>query len=345
MSGYNSAAVTLARIARAIAACEGARRRGRETAGAVAASASGLAAEIAAARVATPELRASYGGFVARLESLCGEAQRIENAISAVVVPVRSSETTEPAMAQTASQIDRLASEVAQARQGVADVNGQYASTAIADAALASARLSALGIDAALRAQADSLDRWDSETAASLSTEVRGIIQEVQQLAASHSSSADLSAGSETLGARVAALEDAVESMTTRVEELQQAHERRVYILRGLRDVCSRLGFAEVDGPRYESERADSAIVLVVDTKGRGTIAFKVGMDDQIETDSKMDLRYCASEFGRLSDELIAGYGIQSQFSDVDHDAKPKRRTHDAEDQPEGAPAVQSQEW
>ena len=152
-------------------------------------------------------------------------------------------------------------------------------------------------------------------------------------------------AAAEALGARVVALGAGVQSTTTRVEELQQAHERRLYTLKGLRDVCSRLGFAEVGGPRYESQRGDSAIVLTVDTRSKGRITFKLGIDAQIETDSKMNPKYCASEFGRLSAELMTAYGIQSQFARVEADAKPKRRTYDAEDEPEGAPAAQSQEW
>jgi len=125
------------------------------------------------------------------------------------------------------------------------------------------------------------------------------------------------------------------------VEEQLGLQERRAYTLNGIRDVCSRLGFAEVDGPRYEGgdQAPASALILAVDTKGKGKISFRLGLDQTIETDSAIDHAYCAREFGKMSAELEKAYGVQATFTTVTEDGAPKPKVQDAEDLPSGASA------
>ena len=220
MSGYYSAEYTLARIAKAITACTGAKRRAHDAAVALAASAEALAEEVAAARVSVPELHASYGALAAKLEGLRTDAGRLGEAIALVGVPESAAQTTDAEVAQAASQIERLAAETAPLERLVAETNAEFVSTSIADAALADARRVLFAIDTTLRSHAESFDRWAAEVGTALRGQVDATLQELRQLALAEGAAHDLTAGAKELGERVAAMAATTDQEVARIEAL-----------------------------------------------------------------------------------------------------------------------------
>jgi hypothetical protein len=82
-------------------------------------------------------------------------------------------------------------------------------------------------------------------------------------------------------------------------EDQEDKHQKRLYLLKGLRQVCAEIGFQEVADVRYEREGdRRSSILFTVDTLNRGQIDFTLSLD-QISTFAGIDDNYCFAEFGK----------------------------------------------
>ena len=107
-----------------------------------------------------------------------------------------------------------------------------------------------------------------------------------------------------------------------------------MYVLKALRTVCGDLGFQECGPPAYEDGDRRNGLLIAFDTHGKGIVSFRLTLDAHIETDSGMDHRYCATDFGRLSEALESEFGMQAQFTDLGDDAPPVDRTYRADELP-----------
>jgi len=126
-------------------------------------------------------------------------------------------------------------------------------------------------------------------------------------------------------------LESALSSLATEIgariqfaEEQEAKHQKRLYLLKALRQVCAELGFREVSEPRFEREdERGSRIVFTVDTLDRGQIAFTLSLD-AISSFSEIADEKCFEEFGQLSRYLEEEFGIRTEFKTEDGRPIPK---------------------
>lgn len=103
-------------------------------------------------------------------------------------------------------------------------------------------------------------------------------------------------------------------------------HQRRLYLLKALRQVAADLNFTEIAPPRFEKpgERG-SRIIFSVDTHDRGRIDFHL-MLNGLGSFSEMGDKQCPVEFGTLSEQLQEQFGIQTQFRPVGAESTPELR-------------------
>lgn len=110
------------------------------------------------------------------------------------------------------------------------------------------------------------------------------------------------------------------------VSQREEQHQKRLYILMGLREVCASLGFEEVSGPGYERENDyNSPVIQKFDTLNEGLVTFRLNLNSSIESDSGISLEVCEEEFGKLSDLLTQEYGVETAFKRVGQEDEPKR--------------------
>ncbi|ODS34702.1 MAG: Chromosome partition protein Smc [Candidatus Scalindua rubra] len=106
----------------------------------------------------------------------------------------------------------------------------------------------------------------------------------------------------------------------------EELHQRRLYILKGLREVCASLGFEEVSEPGYEKDGDyNSPVLQTFDTINEGPVTFRLHLHNLIESDSGINLEVCEDEFGKLSELLAHEYGVQTSFKRVGQEERPKR--------------------
>ena len=112
-------------------------------------------------------------------------------------------------------------------------------------------------------------------------------------------------------------LEETAKEMSEKTEwaaEQEDKYQKRLYLLKALRQVCAEMGFEEVTSPRYEREGdRGSRISFAADTLDRGQIAFTLSLDD-ISSVSEIVPGHCFEEFGQLSQYLEDEFGIHTQF-------------------------------
>jgi hypothetical protein len=140
--------------------------------------------------------------------------------------------------------------------------------------------------------------------------------------------------------------EDEINNLAGRLTELakeagkrEEMHQRRLYILKGLREVCASLGFDEIGKPKYEKEGDfNSAVFHTVDTLNEGRVTFKLHLDNKIESDSGISLDACGDEFKKLSDLLKETYGVETAFKRVSGEEGPKKISKTEKPMPQSAP-------
>jgi hypothetical protein len=107
-------------------------------------------------------------------------------------------------------------------------------------------------------------------------------------------------------------------------EANESKYQRRLYVLKALRQVCAEMGFKEVASPQAERPGdRKSRIILKVDTFNRGEVTFYLSLEF-IEADSCISQTHCFEEFGQLSDHLAGTFGVMTKFQMEDGESAPK---------------------
>jgi hypothetical protein len=126
------------------------------------------------------------------------------------------------------------------------------------------------------------------------------------------------------------------------VEQLDEQHRKRLYLLKALRQVCADMGFQEIAPPRFEEEgNCRSRILLTVDTFDRGRIEFKLSLE-QISACSEIASDRCFEEFDLLSQFLDEAFGVQTEFR-MEDGSRPPRLIRKGEAELPDAPSMQAQ--
>jgi chromosome segregation ATPase len=344
MSGYNSEYYRLSRVATAINAATSELRRARDAATVVAATLARLQSELRAASSTAPQLRSTISDIAERADAAVPQLAALASSLRDATVPENGASASESDVATASQKIAGLAASVHGLEAAVHSASSDLSRVMIADAAVADAHTALADLQAALDADSEALSRWEPGEFERIEDRTQGTLADIEGI--DGVSGEALSAETARIVASVAELQAAAKGLSTKVDTLLEAHERRLYTLRGLRDVCRQLGFKEIDGPRYESgdTNPQSPILFKIDTLGRGTVLFKLGMDQKIETDSAIEHGRCATEFAKLSDQLAAAYGVQARFTELQEDGGPIRKERGSRDLPDDAPAVQERQ-
>lgn len=107
-------------------------------------------------------------------------------------------------------------------------------------------------------------------------------------------------------------VETALNLKVQEAQDLEHKHQKRLYVLKGLRQVCAKMGFDESE-PVYERDGKRSRIVYEVDTLDRGRIRFFLSLDG-ISTESGVADDRCLDEFDTLSSYLRDEFGVKTKF-------------------------------
>jgi len=118
-------------------------------------------------------------------------------------------------------------------------------------------------------------------------------------------------------------------------EEQEDKHQKRLYILKAIRQVSSEMGFEELSEPYHETAGdRGSCIICKVDTIDRGFITFSLSLAG-ISSFSDIDEGHCFEEFDQLSEYLEEEFGIQTKFNFASGDPRPKLREKIEKDLPD----------
>lgn len=117
-----------------------------------------------------------------------------------------------------------------------------------------------------------------------------------------------------------AEIQKAVES----AKKQEELHQKRLYLLGSLRQVCKDLGFEEISKPKLEREDdPTSSILYVVETFAWGQIRFSITLDS-VQAFSQLNSATCFEKFDLLSQSLKDGFGINTEFRHMDGSRPPK---------------------
>lgn len=133
-------------------------------------------------------------------------------------------------------------------------------------------------------------------------------------------------------------LDSAAANLTAQIEasaKKEQAHERRIYLVSAIVEVCEEMGFRITEKPRLEdAANRGSRVRVVFDTGNRGEVVFALSLDS-IEVDSCISGTHCFEEFQKLSEQLREGFGVETQFRG-DESFQPRKIQKGALDEPTG---------
>lgn len=125
-------------------------------------------------------------------------------------------------------------------------------------------------------------------------------------------------------------------------EELDDKHERRLYLLKAIRQAACDLRWHELGEPEYEQVgNLRSRIIYKVDTRIRGTIRFSIGLDLIASTSDILD-SHCVNEFDRLSELMRKQFGVQTKFRVPGADKPPKKVQRGERDVPGPARQIEA---
>jgi len=118
--------------------------------------------------------------------------------------------------------------------------------------------------------------------------------------------------------------ESVLETCGAEAEQLEEKHQKRLYLLKALRQVCSDMRMEEIGQPRYENPGdRGSAIQFEVETGNQGRINFLLALD-MLSSSAAADQQHCFHDFGRLSTYLNDEFGIQTNFRTADCQEVPR---------------------
>jgi hypothetical protein len=133
------------------------------------------------------------------------------------------------------------------------------------------------------------------------------------------------------------ALREELEAKLRHAEEQETKHQRRMYLLKALRQVCAEMGFGEVQPPRYERDGdRGSRIALTVDTFNHGQVTFHLSLES-IEADAAISPAHCFEEFDQLSAQLAEQFGVQTKFQLAEGEPPPRLIRKGELEEPSGA--------
>lgn len=127
---------------------------------------------------------------------------------------------------------------------------------------------------------------------------------------------------------------DGAQASMSVANEKDKLHQRRLYVIQGLREVCASLGFREMDEPHYkDKDNAYSHVTQNFDTLNLGTITFQVALEGNIESSSGITVDKCDDEFSKVSELLKEQFGIETAFKRIE-EGEPIKKYKTAKDLP-----------
>jgi hypothetical protein len=134
---------------------------------------------------------------------------------------------------------------------------------------------------------------------------------------------------------QLSALHSELQAKASQATNWEAQHQRRLYLLKALRQVAADLHFTEITQPSFEkSGERGSRIVFSVDTHDRGRIDFHLTLDG-LGSFSEMADNQCPVEFGTLSKQLDERFGIHTQFRPVTGESTPELRRKGEKERPD----------
>ena len=113
-------------------------------------------------------------------------------------------------------------------------------------------------------------------------------------------------------GSCLTEIESTVSSKIQEAQELEYKHQKRLYVLKALRQVCTEMGFEESE-PSFEKPGNRNRIVYEVDTFSQGKIRFFLTLEG-ISSHSNIVQSRCLDEFDKLSASLDEEFGVKTKF-------------------------------
>jgi hypothetical protein len=125
-----------------------------------------------------------------------------------------------------------------------------------------------------------------------------------------------------------------IKSRVDEAKELEYKHQKRMYVLKALRQVCTEMGFEDSE-PSFEKPGNRNRIIYEVDTFSQGKLRFYLTLDG-ISSHSGIIESKCLDEFDKLSTSLEEEFGVKTKFK-VTGEAPMERLIHKGEiNEPEG---------
>lgn len=135
-------------------------------------------------------------------------------------------------------------------------------------------------------------------------------------------------------------LSDKIVSSLSVANENDKLHQKRLYVIKSLREVCSALGFKEINKPHYEKEGDSySTMIQDFDTRIYGTLAFRVALEGKLESSSGISVDECGDKFSEISGLLREHYGVETSFKQVGEE-EPLKKTKTAKDLPKSSATI-----
>jgi hypothetical protein len=116
--------------------------------------------------------------------------------------------------------------------------------------------------------------------------------------------------------------EKRIHAAVEEARDLEEKQEKRVYVLKALRQVCTDMGFEEMS-PEYGEKGKKGPIVYEVDTLDQGKIRFFLSLDS-IKTFSQLPDNTCPDEFDKVSKYLEEEFGVKTKFRPEEEKADQK---------------------
>jgi len=118
-----------------------------------------------------------------------------------------------------------------------------------------------------------------------------------------------------------------INSLNEKTDKNEELHQKRLYVIKALREVCASLGFREKESPHYlEANNIHSPIVQIFDTLNLGEIKFIVTLDGKLESDSGINMDRCGLEFNEISKFLKEEFGMETEFRPIEESEPLKKR-------------------